>query len=1023
MNAPLIFILLAILSYILVLFIRRYATRRSILDIPSERSSHTIPTPRGGGLAIVILTILAVLVLTVVNGEWKESLIYVAGASVLAYLGWRDDVKSMPARIRILFQGLVAAGTIIGLGYFDALPFPFIGEIHLGIFGILLTFIWIVGLTNAYNFMDGIDGIAGGVALAGGLGWLILIFAGAGATSGLTFWLALTIAAASLGFLGHNWFPAKIFMGDVGSVFLGYSFAVMPLLVENQTARPLMFGILIMWVFIIDAGVTFIRRAYKHEKLFSAHRSHLYQRLVIGGMKHSTVSLIYVGLTFAGVVLALGWLGSTIWAQWLILLGIPIFWAVFYYFGTRQGQWQKITAYVSLFREMGLEWVVFRMGYSLRMKLGLIRRSSPAYYWTDIPLSQLVRPGIPTDLEGFAAWRMNNTPTWFHDDIPVFPKNIAWDSDQVMKEAGRILAGEWKYFSHEWIKTGFPPDWHLDPKSGVKLDPNIHWSRINEFGDFDIKYVWEASRFSTIFTLVRAYAHLHDDRYAEAFWRMVDDWMEKNPPGWGPNWIDGQEAALRLLAVCFGYFTFRLTDCSTPERICRLTMLAGALGKKINQDLEFAHQTEGNHAFSVSVCLWICGLVFPELKDAAQYSRKGRSLFEKEISRQIFSDGGYAMYSINYHRFVLHMSCLALRLGELNHQPFSDEAYGKLRKSVEYMSQLVEVENGEVPLYGSNDGALVLPLNSCDYGDYRPVLQLTNYVAHGKRMFPGAPWDEDLFWLYGESALDIDPSASLAQADAEYPDGGIYVLHGEKSKVVLRCTDFHARPSHADQLHMDLWWNGVNLTCDAGTYLYHGAGIWQNGLARTAVHNTVCVDGMDQMTHLSRFTWVNRAKGKVLRNGVFEGRRIWEARHDGYQRLSNPVDHIRSVINLGEDRWLVVDRLTASQVHEYALQWLLADLPYQLVEGQSGLDLNVNGKAMRVITGVDKGNAEFSVVRGSEDSTRGWRSKYYGEKHPAISAILTVRAGQSMFWTLFIPEGCPAVSRDELDGYLKWISR
>ena len=333
----------------MVFLIRRWVTKKSILDIPSERSSHTIPTPRGGGVAIVVLTILAVTVFSILNGGWKESLIFLTGGSVLAYLGWRDDVKSLPAKVRILIQGLVAIGTMIGLGYFDALPFPFIGEIHLGIFGILLTFIWIVGLTNAYNFMDGVDGIAGGVALAGGLGWMILIFAGAGSMNGLAFWLALAIAASSLGFLGHNWSPAKIFMGDVGSVFLGYSFAVLPLLVENKPVQPLMIGILIMWVFIIDAGVTFIRRALRHEKLFSAHRSHLYQRLVIGGMKHATVSLIYGWLTLLGVILALGWLYSYVWAHWLILIGIPVFWAAFYTLGTRKGLWQKLTSYASLY--------------------------------------------------------------------------------------------------------------------------------------------------------------------------------------------------------------------------------------------------------------------------------------------------------------------------------------------------------------------------------------------------------------------------------------------------------------------------------------------------------------------------------------------------------------------------------------------------------------------------------------------------------------------------------------------------
>jgi asparagine synthase (glutamine-hydrolysing) len=361
-----------------------------------------------------------------------------------------------------------------------------------------------------------------------------------------------------------------------------------------------------------------------------------------------------------------------------------------------------------------------------------------------------------------------------------------------------------------------------------------------------------------------------------------------------------------------------------------------------------------------------------------------------------------------------------MRLGELNNQRFSEALFDRLEKSAEYLCQLIEPATGEVPLYGSNDGALVLPLNNCDYTDYRPVLQLTYYLTHGKHLFARGAWDEDLFWLYGESALKAEIANNPEQVNATFPDAGVYVLRGENSKVVMRCTDFRGRPSHADQLHMDFWWNEVNVACDAGTYLYHGEGIWQNGLARTNVHNTVCVDGMDQMTHLSRFTWANWAKGKVLRNGVFDGLRIWQGEHEGYRRLSDPVKHVRSVIELGNDRWLVMDRLNALQVHCYDLQWLLADLPYQVLETTDGYEikLDVGGKSLRMILGVN-GSGDFSIVRGNGESIRGWRSIYYGEKHPAVSVMLSTKTANAVFWTLFVPEGSGDVTNEELKDYLR----
>ena len=1008
------FILLTILSYVLVLFIHRWITRLAILDIPNERSLHTAPTPRGGGLAIVVLTLLAVILFSFITNQWQKSLVFLAGGSVIALLGWRDDVKSLPAWLRLLIQGLVALGTVASLGYFDALPFPFIGEVPLGEFGILLTVVWIVGLTNAFNFMDGIDGIAGGVALAGGLGWMVLILAGAGSPVGLAFYIALTIAASSLGFLGHNWPPARIFMGDVGSVFLGYSFAVLPLLLENKTSHPLMLGVLIMWTFIMDAGVTFIRRLINREKVFSAHRTHLFQRMVIGGVKQATVSLSYILLTGLGIALALGWLFSKSWSHWLILLGLPLFWVFFSFLVNKPGLLHKITAYAMLFREMGFAWVFFRIGYALRLKLGIIQRSSPAYSWQDAPLSTLVRAGIPLEPVEYAQYRIKHSPPWFFVDISPYPPNIPWDPADALKDAERLLAGEWKYFSHEWIRTGFPPRWHFDLISGKNLDPHVHWSRIPEQGEYEIKYVWEASRFSMVFTLIRAYVLNREERFAEAFWQLIEDWMENNPPGSGANWQHGQEAALRSIAVCFGYYAFRNAECSTPPRVVKLTCLAAALGERICQGIDFAIHTRNNHTITESFGLWLCGLVFPELKVADHYRAVGRRLLEEQAALQLFDDGGYAMYSMNYHRLVLHIYAMALRLGELNQQRFSDGLYEKLHKSVDFLYQLMETENGQVPHFGSNDGALVLPLNNCDFGDYRPITQLIYFLTRGTRLFQSGEWDEDLYWLIGKSALNAGQDNLPKQVNASFPDSGVFVLHGENSKAILRCTDFRFRPSHADQLHMDFWWQGINIACDAGTYLYHGQGLWQNGLAGTKVHNTVCVDDSDQMVHLSHFTWVNWAKASVVRDGELNGLPFWQGEHEGYKRLNDPLKHLRSVIALGQDCWLVVDRLNGKQDHTFALQWLLADMPFDAIGDRHALRLNVNGQWLRVDCGILNGCGEFSIVRGDENSTRGWRSRYYGEKSPAISVILSTQSAGVTFWTAFSPEGNDPPSPEEI---------
>jgi UDP-N-acetylmuramyl pentapeptide phosphotransferase/UDP-N-acetylglucosamine-1-phosphate transferase len=322
MTAAIIFLLLTLLSYISVAYIRRLALRYNILDNPNERSSHSIPMPRGGGLAIVIpVLIISILFADQIN--LSRSVIYIVLSAILALVGWRDDLFSLSANYRFVVQGLVAVISILAMGYFRIVRIPLLGDLNLGAVGIAITFLWIIGMINAYNFLDGIDGMAGGVAVVAGLGWMIL---SANVHNPFVFWVALSIAATSLGFLGHNWPPAKIFMGDVASTFLGYSFAVLPLLSADQSGDALTVGTLLMWIVIMDTFMTFLRRLVRGENVFSGHRSHLFQQLVSGGYKHGTISALYIFLIALAVLLSYEWSHGDQVAPLLIFLGLPLIW-------------------------------------------------------------------------------------------------------------------------------------------------------------------------------------------------------------------------------------------------------------------------------------------------------------------------------------------------------------------------------------------------------------------------------------------------------------------------------------------------------------------------------------------------------------------------------------------------------------------------------------------------------------------------------------------------------------------------
>ena len=315
------------LSWAGVRVFRTWALRRSFLDIPNQRSSHIRPTPRGGGLVVVLVTILGWVAIGIrfqPQASWITLLTYACGASLIAAVSWFDDLQSLSAKTRIGVHSLCALAAVSAIGYWQAIPLLPGQSVPLGYAGTAITLFWIVGLTNAYNFMDGSDGMAGLQAVIAGLGWGCL---GWLANAPSITCLSLLLAAASLGFLVHNWPSARIFMGDVGSAFLGYSFAVLPLLGLRANgplaeASPVL-GLLLVWPFVFDAGFTFLRRLHNGENVFAAHRSHLYQRLLIIGYSHRFVMLLYGALATIGVAVGISWFAQPVAGYWCSLIILP----------------------------------------------------------------------------------------------------------------------------------------------------------------------------------------------------------------------------------------------------------------------------------------------------------------------------------------------------------------------------------------------------------------------------------------------------------------------------------------------------------------------------------------------------------------------------------------------------------------------------------------------------------------------------------------------------------------------------
>lgn len=273
--------------------LRRYALRKRLLDLPNERSSHSVPTPRGGGLAIVVSFLLALSYL-LLSGQLKADtfLAFAGGGVLVAAIGYWDDRHDLPAKIRLVGH---FAAAIWATAWIDGIPSLDLGfaTLHWGWTGYVISVLGIVWLLNLYNFMDGIDGLAASEAIfVAGVGGVFLLNAGAEGL-GLT---SLGLAAACVGFLLWNWPPAKIFMGDVGSGFLGYVLAVLAIAGNHKTDVSLWVWLLLLGVFVVDATVTLLRRVLRGEKVYAAHRSHAYQHATTIYDSHVKVTLAVNGI-------------------------------------------------------------------------------------------------------------------------------------------------------------------------------------------------------------------------------------------------------------------------------------------------------------------------------------------------------------------------------------------------------------------------------------------------------------------------------------------------------------------------------------------------------------------------------------------------------------------------------------------------------------------------------------------------------------------------------------------------------
>jgi hypothetical protein len=587
---------------------------------------------------------------------------------------------------------------------------------------------------------------------------------------------------------------------------------------------------------------------------------------------------------------------------------------------------------------------------------------------------------------------------------------------QLFEQADEIVSGKVRLFG------GQPVPLVLDPPQ-----PLAEWVKYERGGSQvsvgDIKILWEPGRFGWACTLAMAYQLSEDKRYADTFWLNTERFITYNPPYYGPHWSSAQEVAIRLVALAFALQVFAQSGQVSQDNLELVAKLITYHAERIPPTLVYARSQNNNHLITEALGLYTASALLPKHPLAIKWHKLGWYWLKYAFLTQIDPDGTYTQHSTNYHRLMLQAALWAFAIH--NHLFLNEQIPAvitdRLKASTHWLNKLLDPDTGHVPNLGHNDGAYILPLTICPQQDYRPVIYAADQAFLNLNLLPEGSWSDMSHWLslssiYSQGHGNVDSNQENQSSPGIFQLSP-FVLKDQKngSWISLRVAKFHSRPAHADQLHLDLWWHGLNLAQDPGTYLYNAAPPWDNSLTSAFVHNTVTIDEKEFMLRSGRFLYLDWAQaefvGGSIKSGKFNTSII--AKHDGYRDIG--VLHKR-MVNLPENgRWKVIDLLEGPSVnlHSARLQWLLPDWEYDIhvypESSESAIyDIQIRSPFGWVTLKLgllepkdklkQKQNYNFQLVRagnliygtGSSSPISGWVSPTYGAKVPALSCILEV---------------------------------
>lgn len=622
----------------------------------------------------------------------------------------------------------------------------------------------------------------------------------------------------------------------------------------------------------------------------------------------------------------------------------------------------RIRRAIRVLPKLGLVPLARNFGHRVRAATGWYERLGPVRDWRLLPeaIIESARPAWPAPPTRAALLEAGA------------------DLEATLAVAERIAGGERLLFSDRWERVS----------PSLLSDPGLaegHWTEPPLPDGLDRRSEWERARFDFVPPLARAWRLTGDERWPEAFWGAFEGFWDEHPPNGGLHWNCGQECALRLTALVLAASVFADAASTTRERMRRLWSAVAELAERVDAGFLYALSQVNTHALSEGTALFLAARSLPGHPQAPRWEAAALRHVQAQTLEQFAPDGTYRPTSLNYTRMALRTVGVWLASARHEGVDVPEEVRQRIAAGVDFLGAFTDEANGRVPDLGANDGTNIWAFSGQPFEDYRGVLQVVGALADGTLRCVAGPWDEEVLWV----GLGLEGErAPLERRTRRFPDGGYHLVRTPRTFAHIRCTTYDYRPSQADMLHLDLWRDHRPLLRDGGSYRYTDRSGLAKMLKGVEGHNTVQIDGRDQMEHVSNFLYADWLRSRLWAFGEralpgFEG--TWfDGEHYGYGRRRGDtiagVVHRRRLAVL-DSGVLVIDDLLMTTKHRCRAtwRWHLTDEAGVLEDSPGGSEVPLGDWTLCALHGGDA-----RLLRGPEHLAETARSPRYGRVEPGV---------------------------------------